>query len=183
MKKLSCEQTEELVVRELDEGLDPGKRTSLEAHLHDCQRCRSFAQEMAETFDRVASAKPLDPDEDFWKRYHSTLDAKLTEARMERDRRIPWGKIAGLVAACLLVAVAALQYSGSIEPERPAQHAQSVVLLETLESALGPVDDMSGMRSATGASEPSELSEEVGIPADALVMWFETEDESDHLFL
>ncbi|MEJ2715670.1 MAG: zf-HC2 domain-containing protein [Deltaproteobacteria bacterium] len=182
MRKLDCTKAEELIIRDLDEGLDREMAALLESHVSHCSSCRDFREEAASLLASVAADVPDDPGEDFWRYYDVSLEARLREKSLSR----PWGfglKLAGVILAGIL-AVLVVRW-GLMEPQKPRMmdNRVAMLLIQDLNGLYGPV----GEEFAIPANPPNQLLEaltpEVSRSDDALVTWFEVEDESDDLLL
>jgi hypothetical protein len=182
MRKLTCTNIEELVIRDLDAGLGDEERSLLEAHLLDCAACRELQHEMTGLMAALKTDAPEDPGEEYWRRYDLSLDAKLREKEMNRSA---WGLRWKLTAAaiCVVLAVfAAWKYS--LRPDQDAQTlpARTLALVEDLNELYGPVEeDRYASVDILVASIPSDSR--IAFLNDGLMTWFEAEDEADNLLL
>jgi hypothetical protein len=182
MRKFDCAKAEELIIRDLDEGLDEERLALLESHVGRCSSCRRFREETSSVLASVAADVPEDPGEDFWRYYDVSLEARLQEKRLRR----PWSfglKLAGVLTAALL-ALLVVRW-GVMEPQEPRMidNRVAMLLIQDLNGLYGPVTDefaipVGASRQALEALTP-QVTRYDDMPGD----WFEVEDESDDLFL
>ena len=182
MKRLDCHKAEDWIIARLDGSLDNEGEQLLQEHLRRCAACRAFREETAALLSAVASDVPSDPGEDFWKRYDSSLDARLRERALHGPPLGWWRTALVAVAASLLVVViglATMQYYQHMEPDRVAR---STVLMEEFSQLYGPVSD-------GGLNIPPSWDKVVaglgggfqGYVPD--ILWFDPDDDSDQAFL
>ena len=126
MRKLDCPRAEELIIRDLDEGLDQERLALLESHISQCSSCRRFREETNSLLASVAADVPEDPGEDFWRYYDVSLEARLREKSLNR----PWGfglKLAGVLMVGML-ALLVVRW-GVMEPQEPRSMDKRVAML------------------------------------------------------
>jgi hypothetical protein len=183
MRKLTCTSIEELVVRDLDAGLDDKERALLDAHLLDCAACRELRQEMTGLIAALKADAPEDPGEEYWRRYDLSLDAKLREKEMNRSA---WGLRWKLAAAaiCVVLAVFAV-WEYSMRPDQDGQTlpSRTLALVQDLNELYGPVEEdrFASVDIQTVAAIPADSR--IAFLNDGLMTWFEAEDEADNLLL
>jgi hypothetical protein len=141
MKRLDCPIAEDWIIARLDEGLDKQSEQLLQDHLRQCAACRTFRDETTALLSAVAVDVPADPGEDFWKRYDSSLDARLREKALEGSVSGWWRTaLVALAASLVIIAVGlgAIQHYQQFSQDRLAR---STVLIEELGQLYGPVSD------------------------------------------
>lgn len=178
MRKLHCTKAEELIIRDLDEGLDSEPLALLESHISQCPSCRRFKEEMSSLLASVAADVPEDPGEDFWRYYDVSLQARLQEKSVSRS----WGfglRLAGVVMAGIL-AVLVVRW-GVMEPQEPKMmdNRVAMLLIQDLNGLYGPVRDEFVIPSSPSNGLLDALTPELSRDDGALGTWFEVEDESD----
>lgn len=183
MKNIICAKAKELIVMDLDEGLDSSERQRLEGHLGECAHCKQWRDETAGILASVAADVPADPGEQFWKYYETSLQARLQEKQAPTSWNFLW-KAVGAVALAAVVFMAIWLGSGSLDPVRHQvgeQASVSPALIQELEQLYGPGTDetpasslahdrlvaFTGLGASYSEEEPPE--------------WFEVEDESNQL--
>lgn len=182
MSKFDCAKAQELIIRDLDEGLDEERLALMESHVGQCSSCRRFREEMSSLLASVAADVPEDPGEDFWRYYDVSLEARLQEKRLRR----PWGfglKLAGVLTAALL-ALLVVRW-GVMEPQEPSMtdNRVAMLLIQDLNGLYGPITDEYTIPVGVSPQALEALAPQVSSGNDSLGDWFEVEDESDDLFL
>jgi predicted anti-sigma-YlaC factor YlaD len=181
MKRLDCHTAEDWIIARLDEGLSDKREQLLETHLQQCAACRAFRDETAVLLSAVATDVPPDPGEDFWKRYDSSLDAKIREKA--HNRAVGWWRMPlVMVAASLLVIVVGLGALMYYQQSQPDRLARSTVLFEEFGQLYGPVSDEGLNRYPSWDQIVAgfvSVHQEYG--PDSL--WFEAEDDPYQVFL
>jgi hypothetical protein len=182
MRRLDCSEAEELIIRGLDEGLDLERVARLEDHLLHCTSCRALKEETASLLKEIAADVPKDPGEEFWNRYHASLQAKLQDAQPVRTWGFGWKAAAALLAAGLVVAVIRL---GSVT-SRPPEIVDSKValsLLSDLNQVYGPDQEEEAISGYPRDLILASLVGQVNGYDSGISNWFEVEDEPDNSFL
>jgi hypothetical protein len=178
MKLIDCSEAERLIVRDLDEGLDQSSNTRLENHLRTCRNCAQMRQEMRSVIDVARTDVPPSPDELFWKRYDNSLGALIREKGMEKPRGWRWQVVLPGLAAAMIVMAVVLFNADWHTPGDDQTASSSSMDIEELNQIFGP--------------SPDELSPSMdndmtvilsGATDDALVQWFEVEEEPSQTFL
>jgi hypothetical protein len=182
MKTLDCPKTEQLIVGELDEGLDAATLQALENHLRECPSCRAFRKDTARILASVAADVPEDPGELYWKHYETSLGAKLSEKSPVSRSGYGWKAAAAFAA---LAAVLTTSQVLNFRSQSPGQMDQTAALslMRDLSVIYGP-----GLEDVPVGAEPGDdLREALAAggqaPEDYLLSWFEVEDESNRLLL
>lgn len=143
MRELQCETAYEWIVRDLDEGLETEKRALLDSHLRGCPSCRRVREQTAALLSSLPADTPVEPDEAFWTRYHSSLTARLQESAL--SRRPSWGfrwKVAAVMASAALVALIAVEATfQNGGQEQWQQGARYPAVVQELTEFYGPVPD------------------------------------------
>jgi hypothetical protein len=182
MKTIPCAKATDLIVRDLDEGLDSSDEQMLAAHVRECLHCRQWREETAGILTSIAGDVPEDPGEEFWKYYETSLQARLREA----DTQTSWSFFRKAVGAMAFAGtVFAVIWLGGIDPRGPrvdrAKVSWSPALMLELEQLYGP--DSEETLTLTSAREHRVvLAELTGAQRDEEVPgWFEVEDEPNQL--
>jgi hypothetical protein len=184
MKNIDCVTAERWIVQELDEGLGRDKKSLLQNHVSGCEMCSKLYDEIPSLLSRFSSDVPEDPGEEFWARYHSSLNALLREEE-PRESRAMWWKPAAAFGMVMAVLVAFLVVE--FRPERAEQSlGQAIVspmLIAELNALYGPVSEED--RDPIISSELGGILIGSGtlITEDAPFQWFEVEDEPNYVFL
>jgi len=182
MRKSDCSRAEQLIIRELDEGLDPGKRELLEKHLLDCASCRTVREETRKLLTAVASDVPREPSEEFWKHYHVSLNARVQEKAIGRDRGFLWKAAGALLLATL--AFVAIRAVTSEPGKSPTLETETVVaLVQDLDRLYGPQGEEIVASPSSGDGVLETLAANLPRNEELSLSWFEVEDESNNLFL
>jgi len=185
MRTIDCAQAEELIVRGLDEGLSPERVARLEDHLLHCTSCRALKEETAFLLTEVAADVPKDPGEEFWNRYHASLQAKLHEAQPVRTWGFGWKAAAALLAAGLVVVVIRLGSVTSRPPEIVDSNV-AVSLLSDLNEVYGLDQEEEVISEYPREGLLASLVVQANGNDSGILNWFELEeieDEPDNLFL
>lgn len=179
MKKIKCREAEALILQDLDQGLNPTEKDCLENHLNGCSECARVGEEFRVILTVASSDVPQVPDEDFWIRYDSSLEARIREKELEKEPRWLWKLLGPLVAAAVIV-VAVFALTTERYKSNPTQTVSaSDVTIEEVDRLFGPSQaEFAPSSQGTGVSMVLN-----GVTEDALVRWFEVEDESNQLFL
>lgn len=184
MRPLTCQKAEQLIVKELDDGLDPSAQTRLNDHLAGCSLCRAFRVECENLFADVKTDYPEDPGDEFWRMYDVSLNAKLREKEMRPRSVWGWNVVGALAAAGVAVLVFALSV-GDFRNAPTMDPAVSAAVIEDLNELYGPVGEdyyPSGISNLSAESMAKIAAS--GSTYDGIVTtWFEVEDESNHLLL
>ncbi|MFZ5868222.1 MAG: zf-HC2 domain-containing protein [Thermodesulfobacteriota bacterium] len=183
MKKLTCTNIEELVIRDLDAGLDDRERVALDAHVLECATCRELRQEMARLIAALKTDAPEDPGEEYWRRYDLSLDAKLREKEMNRNA---WGlrwKLAAAAICVVLAVFAAWEYSMRLDQDGQTLPSRTLALVEDLNELYGPVEEDRYASADVQAVAIISADSRIAFLNDGLMIWFEAEDEADNLLL
>lgn len=179
MKKIDCTSAEELIITELDEGLEPSTRSLLEDHLHGCAACRKMMDETARLMHLVAADVPEEPDPAFWGYYDTSLRARLRDVKTGSWWRWWWKPVA--VAACAVIAFVVVHVSmESPSPLPQPAPKDSTALAQLFEQVYGPVEDESSKPGLADAEIKALAVLTAAYSEDEFVPWFETEDESSH---
>ena len=184
MKTLSCEHAEKLIVRDLDEGLNPADRARLEEHLTGCAECCRLREQCRNLFHQLEADVPQDPGEDFWRMYEVSLDAKLREREMRPGGVFPW-RVAGALLAAGLIVIAVGLGVFDLEDRTSLNPAVSVAVMEELTELYGPAAEDQHLFMGLGFPDEviSRVSSNGTTYDDVEITWFEVEDERNNLFL
>ena len=188
MKNSDCHKVEELILTDLDEGLQPDKRVVLERHLSECPGCRKTWDETRLLLSQIAADAPKDPGEAFWRDYQISLEARLRE----RENSLSWGwgfwwKAAGAFALAALVfvvvSVGVVQHYGARLPTH--EDTVSTDLISDLDQLYCPVLAEEATYDHEFDTEDSHLSRSIiASSGDPFAEWFEEDDdEPDQVFL
>jgi hypothetical protein len=135
-------------------------------------------EEMRSVLSAALIDLPSSPDEQFWKRYDSSLEALIREKEVERPRSWRWQvALPSLAAAMIVMAVIFF----NIERHKPSVEqtaSSSSVEIEELNQIFGPSPEE--LSPSTDNDMTIVLS---GATDDALVQWFEVEEEPGQTFL
>ena len=187
MKTPDCGTIGEWIVTDLDEGLDAQKKTLLASHLSQCAACRRTRDELVELLSAFRADVPPDPGEEFWRRYRSSLDARLQEKTPVRSpfRRMNWRFVAVALTAMLVLAVVLVSHleNAPVKPQRLV--AMSPELLQELEQVYGPVPDevLGASREMTDHHAVVIVDGNIPLMGDTDIRWFEVEDDPSASFL
>lgn len=178
MRRIDCSEAERLIVQDLDEGLDQTSDVLLKDHLQVCRNCARTREEMRSVLSAALIDVPPSPDEQFWKVYDSSLEALIREREVERPRGWRWQvALPSLAAAMIIIAVIFFNIDRyNPVPEQTA--SSSSVEIEELNQIFGPSPDE--LSPSTDNDFTIVLS---GATDDALVQWFEVEEEPSQTFL
>lgn len=175
MKKLDCSSAEEILVKEIDEGLTADERVLIESHLEQCASCRRYKATVENVIEAVTSAAHEDPGPEYWNRYFSTLDAKLREKQCERKWG-PWWKICGATAVIVLALVCA-QFGLRAGTSAPLSEGQKLAVAQELFNLYGPVSEAYPQSAPSDVDLQSLQSDPPTLPNDVALSWFEVEEE------
>ncbi len=170
---IRCEQTEDLIITDLSETLPPDTAADLAAHIEQCSQCAALKKEYAALFASIKQDAPPDPGPLFWRRYDDSLSGrfspKKTPAHTSKNR---WWALAASLAAMAALTGGLVWHEGF--PEQRVS-ARNIAAMETLAQVFGPTPEESGIDPALS------FKLAVGQDEDAMVPWFEIED--DHSLL
>ncbi len=174
MRKPTCKEIEELLVRGLDEGLTEKENSVVQSHLGECASCRQSQEEISGLLKVIASDSARDPGEEYWRRYFVSLDAQLLEKELKRGWGFTWKLVT--VAACAVLALVVMRVA-FLDPDKPSwiNEELQVALIQDLELLYGPVED-SDTELTPGYSQ-TRLVSDATLPRDVVIGWFEVEDE------
>ncbi|HMK34743.1 MAG TPA: zf-HC2 domain-containing protein [Desulfomonilaceae bacterium] len=180
MKKLDCNDVERIMVTDLDEGLDLDSKELLEAHLQACPPCMRIREEFQSLFSAVAADVPPDPGELFWRRYDSTLASALHKKRHAARWRDSRWKAAGVLLAAVIAFVAVFSVYDVRKVTRAPGGDTSELVFQELNNLYGPSPE-----EVVPALSDSTMLAEIRIPQgdDAMMDWFDAEDESGQFWL
>jgi anti-sigma factor RsiW len=123
--KPECSHYEELILREVDEGLDAGLSEKLGAHMRACEDCRQRGEEYARLVGAVRNAAPPEPCPEFWARFHTRLDASIAEkAREPRG----WFRAGPFAAFALTAALAFAVVTAPWRPPMPSSDSSTAAV-------------------------------------------------------
>jgi len=179
MKRIDCSEAERLIVQDLDEGLDRGGDVRLKNHLQTYQNCARMRKEMRSVLSAALTDVPPSPDEDFWKRYDSSLEALIREKDLEGRRGWRW-QVALPSFAAVMIVVAVMLFNMDWHNPRVEQTAasSSSVEIEELNQIFGPSPEE--LSPSTDNDMTVVLS---GATDEAFIQWFEVEEEPSQTFL
>ena len=181
MKVLSCSKAEEWMVAHLDEGLPSWKQERLWHHVRGCPACRQHYRQINDIMDAVRQDVPPEPGEEFWIRFHTSLNVCVQEEVPPR-RQLPWRNAGAIAATAVLILIVILSDFVPQSPEYPIRPPSSREVLMGLYQVYSP---LSLDTSFTGwADDDVGNTEHVRFPPDdtELQMW-EIEDDPVQLFL
>ena len=181
MKNSDCHKVEELILTDLDEGLQPDKRVVLERHLSECAGCRKTWDETRLLLSQIAADAPKDPGEAFWRDYQISLEARLRE----RENSVSWGwdfwwKPTGAFALAALVfvvvSVGVFQHYAARPPTR--ESTLSTDLISDLDQLYGTVLAEEAADDHEFDTEDSHLTHSILASSDdSFAEWFEEDDD------
>lgn len=184
MKTLTCENAEKLLIRDLDEGLNPADHARLEDHLVGCSACCELREQFRDLLVAVKADVPEDPGEHYWRMYDVSLDAKLREEEMRPRTVFGWRVVGAFAAAGVIILAAAL---GVIDFKKPGtmDPVVSAAVMEDLTELYGPIPEGDSLFIGRGVPvETFSLVASDGMTYDDVeTTWFEVEDDRNHLFL
>lgn len=184
MKTRECNEAEELVVVELDEGLTPSQQGRLENHLRRCAPCRQVREETLALMSSIASDLPEEPGEEFWKLYYQSLDARLREKELKPAWGLWWKAAGVLVAAVIAVVVIRVTVFQPDNRQTVDLRAMSPDLIRELGQVYGPTAEELPSSSVYGDKLLSVGDAKLAARLDDNdLQWFEVEDETGSLFL
>jgi hypothetical protein len=184
MKTRECNEVEELVIVELDDGLTPSQQERLENHLRLCAPCRQMREETLALMSSIASDLPEDPGEDFWKLYHQSLDARLREQALKPAWGLWWKAAGVLVAAVMALVVIRVSIFQPDNPQIVGVRAMSPDLIRELGQVYGPTSEELPSSSVYGDQLLTAVDARLEARLDdSDVQWFEVEDETGPLYL
>ena len=96
------------------EDLDQTTWLQVERHLAECPECREFQKQMTAAMDKLLSVPEPFSEEDessLWPAVAQRIEV-LRAAGSLRQRAVNWMPLVAVTAACLLVAVVSLRYTG-----------------------------------------------------------------------
>jgi len=178
MKGIDCREAERLIVQDLDEGLDDGGDVRLKNHLQTCRNCARMREEMRSVLSAALTDVPPLPDDQFWNRYDSSLEALIREKELEAPRGWRWQVALPSLAAAMIVMAVMLFNMDWHNPTVEQTASSSSVEIEELNQIFGPSPDE--LSSSADNDMTVVLS---GATDDALVQWFEVEEEPSQTFL
>ncbi len=184
MRPLTCRNVEELIVRDLDEGLDAADRARLEDHLQECSECCRLQEQFKHLFSAVRADVPEEPGEDFWRMYDVSLEAKLREKEVRRGTLFGWRVVGAFVAAGVILVAAALGVV-NFRDTSPVDPFVSAAVMEDLTELYGPVPERYSPYGTGAAAENivSKVASGATSYDDLETTWFEVEDERNHQFM
>ena len=146
--------------------------------------CSKLYDEIPVLLSRFSSDVPEDPGEEFWSRYHSSLNARLQEKEPPKSWVMWWKPVAAFgMATAVLLAFLVVEF----RPERAEQSLSQAIaiphLIAELDALYGPVSEED--QDPTVPSELGGILIGLGtlIAEDAPFQWFEVEDEPNYVFL
>jgi len=188
MKHIDCEKAQDWMVADLDGSLDDGLRGLLEHHVAGCRVCREARMAFQDIWSSLATDTQEDLGEDFWKDYHTSLNAKLDTVSLPwwtawYSRRFAWPATAVFVPAILALMLVVFG-SGMEQPRHlPVDNASCQSLLQELNEVYGPTSEerISGAYSERVKTEL--LNSSKATAASSMLTWFEVEDEPNPPYL
>ncbi len=98
----ACDQARRAIQERLDGAAEPQTASWLDAHLAECQLCRSEQAWLQATVKSLRELPPPEPDPDFV----SSVLERCRRAQAGRERRLAWpaGVLVGLAATLLILA-------------------------------------------------------------------------------
>ncbi len=183
MKTLECNEAERLIVAELDEGLGPPQQERLENHLRLCAHCRQVKEDTFALFSAIASVVPEEPEEDFWKLYYQSLDARLKEKEL-KTAWFSWGKAAGvLVAAVMALIIIHVSFLQPVSRPIADRRVMSPDLIQELQQVYGPVSEEYPVVSFSGGQMLGRIDTRGASLDDKDLQWLDVEDDPGPLYL
>lgn len=175
MKKNSCSYIEELLIVDLDEGVDAARKRLVLEHLRDCAACRDFRDNLSAAFHEIRDGAADDPGEEYWKHYSISMDAKLREKQMENKGIHRWRAAAALLFAVFALLIIRAGIGPGADPtELLAPTGARPALVEELQYVYGPIAYDNPWKSE--ALEPQTATNNTQMN-DVVLSWFEVEDE------
>lgn len=180
MNKLDCVRAEEMIIEDLDEGLSPKRLALLEDHLAGCNVCRRSRAATADVLSLVASDIPNEPSEEYWRLYRQSLQTLLAEKDLPAPWRSSW-KLVMVTAGVALLVLGLWRGAPLLDRVSPRAEIPKEIMTD-LEHLYGPVRGE--------IPEPVLTNDQLcalsGIGSngrEAIIGWFEVEDEPDNLLL
>ncbi len=182
MNLMKCSEAEGLILQDLDEGLDPAGKGRLEEHLQVCSNCVRTREEMKMILTAASLDVPQVPDEDFWKNYTTSMQARILDKDLTRKRR--WRIQSAIpvfaTAAAIIIAILGLT-TYTYNPAVEKMLSSSDVVIDDLHRVFGPSSDEFGVSYGNDANAVTLVLS--GVTDDAVVRWFEIEEEPSQMFL
>ncbi|MBI4963882.1 MAG: zf-HC2 domain-containing protein [Desulfomonile tiedjei] len=182
MKTIPCAKATDLIVRELDEGLDSLDKHALESHVRGCTHCQEWREETAGILASIAADVPEDPGEQFWKYYDSSLQARLREIEPKNSWGFFWKAFGAVALAGTVFAVIWLaEFDPSTNRLDQSGTNMAEALFQELEELYGPVADEN--LTSTLVHDYKVAFSDLKIPQsdEEIPGWFEVEDELHQL--
>jgi hypothetical protein len=182
MNHLTCDTAHEWIVRDLDEGLETDESTALGFHLLECPHCRRFKEEVTSLLSLIPEDAAPEPDEEFWIRYRSSLNARLQEKA--GTRKLPWrfGWKAAAMGALAAVAVFTIVMEGPFRnPPTEQWHktAQLPELMQEFKEMYGPLPEEVPKVSTSSDSPLIKVDSRVQLAGPDLMSWYDMDDETN----
>jgi hypothetical protein len=184
MKTRECNEAEKLIIGDLDEGLTPSEQERLEHHLSLCEPCRQVREETRALLSSIASDLPEEPEEEYWRLYRQSLDARLKEQSSKPAWGFWWkaaGAFVAAVIALLVIRVAIFQPDNRQIADR---RVISSDLIHELQQVYGPTSEELPGGSLYGGQRLTVANARTATHLDdSDVQWFEVEDEEGPMYL
>jgi hypothetical protein len=101
---MKCKEFEELLIRYLEDSLDPKERERVKHHLSECQVCRIKLQEMKSTLHLLAKEQVPQPEEGFWTSFLPQVRSKIEAEERPSFTIFPKPRlVSGLVSVVVIV--------------------------------------------------------------------------------
>jgi hypothetical protein len=101
---MECKEFENLLIRYLEDSLDPEEKEKVERHLGECEACRTSLQEMEGTLHLLAEEQLPQPEEDFWIDFLPQVRSKIEAEEKPSFTLFPKPRlVSGLVSVVVIV--------------------------------------------------------------------------------
>lgn len=101
---MKCMDFEELLIRYLEDSLDPEEKDKVEQHLGECEACRITLQKMESTLHLLAREQVPQPEEGFWISFLPQVRSKIDAEEKPSFTLFPKPRlVSGLVSVMVIV--------------------------------------------------------------------------------
>ncbi len=177
MKEITCEKSQDLILKDLDEDLDFSEEQSLTNHIAQCDKCAHAKIVYGRIYSSLAGAAPEDPGAPFWEEHLKDMKSKIKEKGGKRKRG--WGWAPAYVAASVIIVISVSLYglwNIHLNPLMDITSARSIVL--ELDHVYGPVTPENGVYDIYGFKS-QDLDIKFALDDPSLgPCWFEVEESA-----
>lgn len=175
MKQITCENYHDLILKDLDQGLDLNEEQRLKGHIRNCDKCAQTKTVYGQIFKSLPKAAPEDPGEIFWAKGLKDLNSKIREKEKKRNRG--WGWAPAYVAASVILIISVSLYglwNISFYPFMDVAGARSIALeLDHVYGPVGPENEIYTIHVVKG----KDLDIKFALDDPSMdVCWFEVEE-------